>query len=441
MATAGLLSQAVTTPTVGGNTIVRPGIPPPGGVSGSGSTSGPSGPTPTPPLQSLMAQNPGAQTFGPSTGGATPVGTAPVAAASNAGAQTAGAQQGVAQSATAQNATAQNATAAQAGPLADISSGSMKANDSTNAASQLNAITAANSPYIQEAEQQGLLSAASRGLENSSIGAGAAEAAAVQAAAPFAEQNANAATQGVLTNAQLAQQTALQNANLGTQVAEQNASLGTQVSEQNAGLGTQVSEQNAGLGTQVAEQNAQLGTTASLQNSQLATQAGEFNASQANANQQLNAQLATQQGQFNASQTQAAAATNAAANNAMTQQIMQLNESINQQYLSGTQAQTLASIQGQYNQLISQNSAAASLYTSMLNGINATMSNQNIAPQRVADTIAADQNLLSTGLGIIDALNGGTSGQTAANAGGAGAVNAWGGLIPGTTPGGFRPRP
>lgn len=395
---AGLLSQAVTGSFAGQSpSITNNNIIPPGGISGSGSTGGGastpvSKPTPTPPLQSLMATNPGAQTFDASTGNATQTGTAPTANASNA---------------TAQQAVADYATAAQVNPLADISKG-MQANDSTNAASQLNAITAANSPYIQQAEQQGLLSAASRGLENSSIGAGAAEAAAVQAAAPLAEQNAGAATQGMLTNAQLAQQAALQNSQ---------------------------------LGTTTNLQNAQLGTTASLQNSQLATQAGEFNASQQNANQQLNAQLATQQGQFNASQTQAAAATNAAANNAMTQQVMQLNESINQQYLSGSQAQTLASIQGQYNELIAQNSSAASLYTSMLNGINATMANQNIAPSRVADTIAADQNLLSTGLGIIDAINGGTSAQGAAVAGGAGAVNAWGGAIPGTTTGINRPRP
>lgn len=424
----GLLSQAtagaLASPAIVNNNIVpNPGSG--GGTGRTGTGTGPvSPPTPTPPLQSLMTKNPGAQTFGASTGNATTTGAAPTAASSDATAQNA-----TSQNATAQQAVADYATAAKASPLADISNG-MQANDSTNAASQLNAITAANSPYIQQAEQQGLLSAASRGLENSSIGAGAAEAAAVQAAAPFAEQNASAATQGVLTNAQLAQQAALQN-----------SQLGTQVSQQNAALGTQVSQQNAGLATQVAEQNAQLGTTASLQNSQLRTQAGEFNASQQNANQQLNAQLATQQGQFNASQTQAAAATNAAANNAMTQQTMQLNESINQQYLSGTQAQTLASIQGQYNQLIAQNSAAASLYTTMLNGINATMANKDIAPSRVADTIAADQSLLSTGLGIIDAINGGSNPQTAAGASGSQAINLWGGAIPGTTGGTPRPRP
>jgi hypothetical protein len=286
----------------------RPGAPTPAPAPGGVPV------TPTPSLTSLYAQNPGAGTFAASnTGTAAPVGAAPTANASKVG------------------------------PLAAINSnGTINPNDSTNAASQLDAITRANSPYIQQATQQGLLTAASRGLENSSLGAGAAEAAAVQAAAPLAEQNANEATGG------------------------------------------------------------------QMQNSQLETQAGEFNASQLNANQQLEAQLKTQQTQFNASQQQQAAATNAAAKNAMTQQTMQLNEQINQQYLSGSQSQTLASIQGQFNELIQSNASAAGLYTSMQNQIGAVMANKDIAPQRVADTISAMQSLTASGLSIIDAINGGS---------------------------------
>lgn len=350
----GMLSQATN---LGGRQPVDQ-VPPQTGIGGptapgnSPTLPGPRPtPAPTPPLNSLYATNPGASTFNPSdTGAATTTGAAPTAAASLAP-------------------SAATANASTVGPLAGIKNGQINPNDSTNAASQLDAITNANSPYVQLAEQQGLLSAASRGLENSSIGAGAAEAAGVAAAAPLAEQNAGAATQGMLTNAQLQ--------------------------------------------TQVAEQNAAAQNAAQLQNSQLGTQASEFNASQLNANQQLNAQMQTQQTQFNAAQQQQAAATNAAAQNAMTQQVMQLNEQINQQYLSGTQSQSLASIQGQYNELIQQNASASSLYTSMLNNIGATMANKDIAPSRVADTISAMQSLLSSGLGIIDAINGGTGGAAA----------------------------
>jgi hypothetical protein len=295
---------AATTPaTTGGST----GTPP------AYSTQTPTATTTVPSLQSLETTNPGAGTYAASLGTASTVGTAPTANASLTG------------------------------QIAGISNNQINPNDATNAASQLDAITNANSPYIQQAEQQGLLSAASRGLENSSIGAGASEAAAVQAAAPLAEQNAAGATSGL------------------------------------------------------------------LQNSQLATQANEFNASQANANQQLNAQLQTQQAQFNASQQQSAAATNTAAQNAMTQQTMQLNEALNQQYLSGSQAQSLASIQGNYNELIAANSSASSMYQSYLNSMGALMNNQNIAPSRVADSVSAEQSMLESGLGVIDALNGGSS--------------------------------
>lgn len=319
----GVLSQAANaSPAPETGPVPRPvggtSAPSTGPATGNGPTGGP-GPTPTPSLNSLYAQNPGANTFNPSAGGqATTTGAAPTASAS------------------------------QTGPLAGINNGQINPNDSTNAASQLDAITNANSPYIQLAQHQGLLSAAGRGLENSSLASGASEASAVAAAAPLAEQNAGAATQGL------------------------------------------------------------------LQQAQLGTQASEFNASQQNANQQLNAQMQTQQTQFNASQQQQAEATNAAAKNAMTQQTQQLNEQINQQYLSGTQSQTLASIQGQYNQLIQQNASASGMYTSMLNNIGATMANKDIAPSRVADTVSAMQSLLSSGLAVIDAINGGTAGAPGA---------------------------
>lgn len=307
---SGLLSQAAQATQTG--PVVRPAPAPtapatPTTTTASGGTSGPS-------LQSLYTQPPTAGTFASSLGTAATTGAAPLG------------------------------TAANVGDLAGInSSGGFNPGDSTNAAAQIDAITNADSPYIKQAKQQGFLSAAGRGLANSSLSSGASEAAAVAAAAPLAEQNATTAAGG------------------------------------------------------------------KMQNSQLDTQANEFNASQENADRQLNAQLQTQQEQFNKSQEQSAAATNTAAKNAMTQQTMQLNEQINQQYLSGSQAQTLAGIQGKFNTLIQQNASAASMWTSMQNDIGAVMANKDIAPQRVADTISAMQSLLAGGLSVVDAINGGTT--------------------------------
>ena len=405
---SGLLSQANGIGSTTGP--ISPANGPTTSSSGSGVVT-PTAPS-VPSLQSLQTPNYAANTYSPTI--------APVPASSTAGQVGALTQANAAldnsitnaksQNATALNATSQNATASDVGQLAGLNAnGSYNSSDSTNAASQLDSITSANSPYIQLAEQQGLLSAASRGLENSSIGAGASEAAAVAAAAPLAEQNASEASQG-----------ALQNSQLNTAVSEQNAQLGTQVSEQNAQLGTQAALQNAQLGTQVSEANSAAANTAALQNSQLGTQANEFNASQDAAAKELQAQLETsvgqsnaqllgQNNQFNASQIQQAGATNAAAENQMQQTVMGENEAINQQYLSGNQAQNLAAIQGQYNQLISTNQSASSLYQTYFSSIGSIMANQNIAPSRVASSVQAQQAMLQSGLAVIDALNGGTN--------------------------------
>lgn len=267
----------------------------------------------------------------------------PAAQASNAG---------LLSQAQAQNASSQNYNAGQIG-----------SQDSTNASAQLDAITAEDSPYMQLARQQGMLTAASRGLQNSSLAAGASEASAVQAAAPLAEQNASEAATAV----------------------QQNAALGTQVSEQNAQLGTQANEFNASENISQDQLNAQLGTQTSQFNAGQAQQASEFNAQQTQQNNQLNAQISAQ--------TQ--------------QEILQQNADLNKQYLSGTQAEDLATIQGQYNQLIATNQAAATLYQSYLSSIGQAMANKDIDPARIAQDIQAQQAMLSSGLQLIDSINGG----------------------------------
>jgi hypothetical protein len=234
---------------------------------------------------------------------------------------------------------------------ATLNNGKMDPNDATNSASQLDAITSQNSPYIQLAEQQGLLTAASRGLENSSLGAGAAQASATAAAAPLAQQNASEAATAA---------------------------------NQNAQLGTQASEFNSSQDAAAKELQAQLGTSVS----------------------QSNAQMTTANNEFNAQQDQAAKAANAAATNTMAAQTSALTEDMNKQDLSGTQAARLANIQAQSAQLIASNQSASSLYSSYMSSMSATMANKDIAPGRVADSITAMQSMLQSGLGVIDQMSG-----------------------------------
>lgn len=334
------------------------------------SPASPSGNLTVPPLGSLTPQNPGTATFGgvTSSTGESANGGAAGSTASNVGMLT--------------QANSQNTDAA------SLTNGKMDPNDSTNSASQLDSITSANSPYIQLAEQQGLLSAAGRGLENSSLGAGAAEASAVAAAAPLAQQNASEAATA---------------------------------RNQNAQLGTQASEFNSSQDAAAKELQAQLGTSVS----------------------QSNAQLQTSNNEFNAQQQQSAAAANAAATNQMTAQTAALTEDLNKQDLSGTQAARLADIQASSNQLIAQNQSAASLYSTFLSSMSATMANQNISPSRAADTMSALQSMVSGGLGVIDAISGMSLDVTQPSVSGSGpgiTVNSPGsvgvGGAPATTPSG-----
>lgn len=181
-----------------------------------------------PALGTLYPTTPTAGTFAASTGTAAATGAAPTANASLAT------------------------------PAASINNGNINPNDSTNAASQLDAITRENSPYIQQATQQGLLSAASRGLENSSLGAGAAEAAAVQAALPLAEQNAQTAEASNLQNSQLATQASEFNA--GQQNANQqlNAQLATQTNQFNASQKQTADATNAAAMNAMKQQTEQI---------------------------------------------------------------------------------------------------------------------------------------------------------------------------------------
>lgn len=331
------------------------------GSAGSGSNN-----LVVPPLGSLTPQNPGVATYDPvSSSSKTGSGSADQASASGIGLLT--------QAQASDVGTTNDATAASAGPLAGITNGQFDPNDATNSASQLDAITNQNSPYIQLAEQQGLLTAASRGLENSSLAAGSAQAAATAAAAPFATQNASEASTGKLQDAQLATQASQSNA------AAKNAAL-----MQNSQLNTQASEFNSSQDTAAKELAAQLGTSVS----------------------QSNAQLNTSNNEFNAQQQQAAKAANAAATNSMAAQTAALTEDMNKQDLSGTQAQRLAQIQADSNNLIATNQSASSMYSSYMSSLASTLANKDISPQRAADTMTAMQSMLKSGLSIIDQLNG-----------------------------------
>jgi HD-GYP domain-containing protein (c-di-GMP phosphodiesterase class II) len=213
---------------------------------------------------------------------------------------------------------------------------------------------------MQLAAQQGYLSAAGRGLGNSSLASGASEAALVAGATPLAQQNA-----------QEAQAAKAQNAQLNTQASEFNSAQNTAAQEQQASLNTQNSQFNASTQAAMAQFNAQNVTTAN--------------------------------------------ATTANAQNSMTQLAQQLTNQLKNTFTSGQQAQALANVQGQWSSLISSNSAAASLYGQMLSSIGTLMSNQNVDPTRAAAGVTALVTQLNSALTVMNEIQGGTQSTTIEN--------------------------
>jgi len=108
----------------------------------------------------------------------------------------------------------------------------------------------------------------------------------------------------------------------------------------------------------------------------------------------LNAELTQQAGQFNASQQ-----------NAINSQIMALNTELNTQYLRGTQALDLATIQGQFQTLITNNAIAGEMFSGYMNVIGNIMANPDMDPGRVASAIQIQQNMLTQGLTFIGQIN------------------------------------
>src|SRR6187455_1896593 len=72
--------------------------------------------------------------------------------------------------------------------------------EQSTAAYQLNNLTASDSPYLRQARNSAMASAAARGLGNSSYAAGNAQGAAIRAALPIATNDANMYAQADQTN-------------------------------------------------------------------------------------------------------------------------------------------------------------------------------------------------------------------------------------------------
>lgn len=155
---------------------------------------------------------------------------------------------------------------------------------------QLNGILAEDGRYIQTARAQSQHQAASRGLLNSTMAAGAGENAAIAASMPIAQGNAQeyaqvGAANQEATNRYLGERTAA-NAQLGS------ASISAQASRANAELAAAVQRE------QSAQQFQEYGMGLGYQYDSLHQQGDQFTQSLAQSGAQFEQQLNTQVGQF-----------------------------------------------------------------------------------------------------------------------------------------------
>ena len=134
---------------------------------------------------------------------------------------------------------------------------------------QLSSFLSAGSPILERARAGAAQQANSRGLLNSSIAAGAGEAAAIDAATPIAQADANIYNQAAGQNLQYQNQAASQNSQQGTQVNMANASEQNKSSSQNAQLASQISQSNAENNLKLIMQQADNTTKTTLTNLEL----------------------------------------------------------------------------------------------------------------------------------------------------------------------------
>jgi hypothetical protein len=172
---------------------------------------------------------------------------------------------------------------------------------------QLAQIVGDDSILLQRARARANEQSNARGLVNSSMALGAADAAVYDYAMPIARDDAAAYGTAARDNQQFENSTSQFNAGEANTTARSNAGLISRASEFGADADNTASRTNAELGTRVSETNARESNLSSRQNVDLSFTAGRDNAAAAN-----RASLQTNDQTFRASQDNAAAANRAA---------------------------------------------------------------------------------------------------------------------------------
>lgn len=314
-----------------------------------------------------------------------------------------------------------------------------EAEPNQNVDAELNRILGQDSPLLSRARAEAARLANQRGLQNSSMAAGMAFGALTDRALPMAQQNAAQNYQRTIENARLRQEAGMFNAAEANRLASIEAELGTQVNIFNADqlnraeqltaqLQTAMEQQNADAYNRAAMQLAELQYGAMIEQSRIDQETSLFNADQQNRANELMAQLRTSIEQQNvqaanqasmqlaelrrqaqAQQAElnfAAEQQRAAEQQAYNEQVIDAVTRLNQQYLQGTQAIDLATVQSQYQLLIQTNETAGNLFNNYMNSIGQVMADPKMSTSQIANAVSNMQRMLESGLNMISEING-----------------------------------
>jgi len=299
-------------------------------------------------------------------------------------------------------------------------------------AGQLANITSQASPLMTQAANRGARISNSRGLMNSSIAAGTAQAEMVKAATPFAQQDASTYFSNFLEDkkaqntalgfsANAANVSALSNAELETQISATNAQLESQMSELNAQLETAVSQGNQQEANRIRLQTQELQTNAAIaiaemnsriaaENASLTTQVSLQNTAEWNDVMLQNAGIGSEIARQNADRLSQLDMFNAEQQNDIIQDVLAQNTELNKQFMVGEQQLDFVELGKKYDLLITRNESAAKLYQSHLQAVADIMAVKGLTAAKVTSAVNALQISLDNGLNLIDQLNQGVIG-------------------------------
>lgn len=215
---------------------------------------------------------------------------------------------------------------------------------------QLNKVLASDSPLMTQARQQTVEQANARGLQNSSMAAGAGESAAIGAALPIATADAN---------------------------------VYGQTAQQNVEAKNTASQFGAGAKNRAGEVSAAAVNTAQTIKQQQVAQTGLIEA-QTKGSSQLSAQTAAQ---------------------AQAQEKLRGEIETGLQTLRGTQSKDLANIEANYKQLMQANSSAASLFNESMQQIATILRDPNTSAEQKSSAVTGITTLLNSALAVAGSIS------------------------------------